>query len=160
MPSGPVSANTISPNDISKSHDDLDEVRMVNQAKANEPSQSISKMNGMGYQLKSFSVEKDELNQAKSTNLHGGGGGIGGTTHIATAANTDRSLKTFHKDFINRQGARNISLSQASNIFIKEDNHRPNETIKTIQNLKAFMRLFFLTLVILNGFTFFYGPNY
>ena len=39
---------------------------------------------------------------------------------------------TFHKDFNNRQGARNFSLNSADNIFIKEDNHKPKEDIKNI----------------------------
>lgn len=45
---------------------------------------------------------------------------------------SERTLKTFHKDFINRQGAKNISLSQNDNIYIKEDNNKPNKNIKTI----------------------------
>lgn len=74
--------------------------------------------------------------------------------------NSERSMKTFHKDFVNRQGAKNISLGTNVNIYIKEDNHKPNKEIKTILNMKLFVRSFFLILISLNTFTFLYGPNY
>lgn len=90
----------------------------------------------------------------------GGGGGGGAVEALNVAGIADISMVTFHKDFANRQGAKNINLSQTENIYIKEDNHKPNKEIKTIQNLRAFVRLFFLTLVVINGFTFFYGPYF
>ncbi|KAL4476170.1 hypothetical protein ABPG74_009903 [Tetrahymena malaccensis] len=96
---------------------------------------NLGKTNGMGYQLKIISEAEEN------------------------GVMSERTLKTFHKDFINRQGAKNISLNQNDNIYIKEDNHKPNKNIKTIQNMKIFVRLFFLILIALNAFTFFYGPN-
>ncbi|KAL4499680.1 hypothetical protein ABPG72_017220 [Tetrahymena utriculariae] len=103
--------------------------------KEDEEEINLGKTNGMGYQLKIISESEEN------------------------GVMSERTLKTFHKDFINRQGAKNISLNQNDNIYIKEDNHIPNKNIKTIQNMKIFVRLFFLILIALSAFTFFYGPN-
>ena len=55
-----------------------------------ESNTNIGKLNGMGYQLKVINEEDNNSN---------------------ALINSERSLKTFHKDFVNRQGARNISLA-------------------------------------------------
>jgi len=103
----------------------------------------FSKQNGMGYQSKiqSYRIVSGEIDELADQH-------------------SNRSLNTFHKDFALRSGAKNLSLNPASNIFLKEDNHKPNKNIPTITNIKIFMRVFFLLLVSLSGFTFFYGPSY
>lgn len=74
-------------------------------------------------------------------------------------SNNENQILNFHKDFNNRQGVKNFSLSTADNIYIKEDNYRPNKQIKSITQIKWFLRVFFITLLVLNITTFLLGPS-
>lgn len=69
------------------------------------------------------------------------------------------NLQTIHKDFDNRQGARNYSLHVKDNIYLKEDNHRPAKKLDSIGSIAWFVRSLFFSMIILNILSFLLGPS-
>lgn len=69
------------------------------------------------------------------------------------------NLQTIHKDFDNRQGARNYSLHVKDNIYIKEDNHKSSKKLDSIGSIAWFVRAFFFSVLILNILAFLLGPS-
>jgi hypothetical protein len=55
-------------------------------------------------------------------------------------------------------GTQNVSLNPADNIFRKEENNKPNNSLTKINYLAWFLRFMFITILTINLFTFLWGP--
>ncbi|EGR32786.1 hypothetical protein IMG5_070680, partial [Ichthyophthirius multifiliis] len=120
-----------------KKENDEQNIKSMRSLDNEEPIYNQKKQKYSGYQIKQYK-EKDQEEYEN---------------------NSDQKLKEFQNDFRSKQGAKNFNLHQTNNIYIKEDNHKPNKQIQSIKIMKIFLRSFIFFIISLNFFVFFYIPH-